>query len=117
MRVKRGNVLRKRHKKTLARAKGFRGSLSKLFRPAKQAVTKALAHSYRGRKQKKRNVRSLWIIRLNAAAREHGISYSQLIRGLKKSDISINRKSLSELAVENPTEFASLIEEVKGALT
>lgn len=116
MRVKGGSVSRKRHKKVLEQASGFRGSLSKLFRPANQALMKALAYSYRDRRNKKRDIRSLWIVRINAAARVNGISYSQLINGLKKANVMVDRKILSELAVNDAKTFGTLVETAKKAL-
>jgi large subunit ribosomal protein L20 len=110
MRVKRGNVSRKRHKKILKMAKGFRGSHSRLFRMANQQVMKALRNAYRDRRKKKRDFRRLWITRINAAARINGISYSQLIGKLKKSNIDINRKMLAQLAVIDPAGFAKVVE-------
>jgi large subunit ribosomal protein L20 len=110
MRVKRGNVARKRHKKILKMAKGFRGSHSRLFRMANQQVMKALRNAYRDRRKKKRDFRRLWITRINAAARINGISYSQLIGKLKKANIDINRKMLAQLAVIDPAGFAKVVE-------
>ncbi|BAU14692.1 ribosomal protein L20 [Leptolyngbya sp. NIES-3755] len=109
-RVKRGNVARKRRKKILKLAKGFRGSHSRLFRTANQQVMKALRNAYRDRRKKKRDFRRLWITRINAAARQQGISYSQLIGKLKKADIVINRKMLAQLAVLDPAGFAKVVE-------
>lgn len=109
VRVKRGNVARKRRKKILALASGYRGAHSVLFRVANQQVMKALRYSYVGRKQKKRIFRRIWISRINAASRLNGISYSQLIHKLKISNIDINRKILSQIAVLDPTTFKSLI--------
>ncbi|NES95447.1 MAG: 50S ribosomal protein L20 [Desertifilum sp. SIO1I2] len=110
MRVKRGNVARKRRKKILKLAKGFRGSHSKLFRTANQQVMKALRSAYRDRKKRKRDFRRLWIVRLNAAARQEGISYSQLIGKLKKANIGLNRKVLAQMAILDPTSFAKVVE-------
>jgi large subunit ribosomal protein L20 len=114
-RVKRGNVARKRRKKILKLAKGFRGSHSKLFRTANQQVMKALRNAYRDRRKKKRDFRRLWITRINAAARIHGVSYSQLIGKLKKADILINRKMLAQLAVLDPDGFAKVVEKAVQA--
>ncbi|MBN8559584.1 MULTISPECIES: 50S ribosomal protein L20 [Leptolyngbya] len=114
-RVKRGNVARKRRKKILKLAKGFRGSHSKLFRTANQQVMKALRNAYRDRRKKKRDFRRLWITRINAAARIHGVSYSQLIGKLKKADILINRKMLAQLAVLDPDGFAKVVEKAVKA--
>ena len=110
MRVKRGNVARKRRKKILKLAKGFRGSHSKLFRIANQQVMKALRNSYRDRRKRKRDFRRLWIARINAASRQNGMSYSQLICNMKKADIQINRKMLANLAVLDPDAFAKVVE-------
>jgi len=112
-RVKRGNVARKRRKKILKLAKGFRGSHSRLFRTANQQVMKALRNAYRDRRKKKRDFRRLWITRINAAARQQGISYSQLIGKLKKADILINRKMLAELAVKHPAVFDKMVAVLK----
>jgi large subunit ribosomal protein L20 len=109
VRVKRGNVARKRRKKVLALASGYRGAHSVLFRVANQQVMKALRYSYVGRKQKKRIFRRIWISRINAASRLNGISYSQLIHKLKKSNIDINRKILSQIAVLDAATFKSLV--------
>lgn len=115
-RVKRGNVLRKRHKKILKLAKGFRGSRSKLFTVANQAVMKALKYAYRDRRRRKRDFRRLWITRINAAARQHGLSYSQFAFGLKRANITLNRKVLADLAVTDKAAFAKIADEVKKAL-
>ena len=112
-RVKGAMNTRKRHKKILKLAKGYRGAKSKLFRTANQAVMKSLTSAYRDRKQKKRNFRQLWIARINAAARMNGISYSKFMNGLKKNGIEINRKMLAEIAVADPAAFAKLVEKVK----
>jgi large subunit ribosomal protein L20 len=109
VRIKRGNVARKRRQKVLARAKGFRGSSSKLFRIANQQVMKALRYSYVGRKRKKREFRSLWITRINAAARLEGINYSNLISLLKSAEISINRKILAQMAVADISSFNKIL--------
>nr|YP_010952235.1 ribosomal protein L20 [Gloiopeltis furcata]WMP13904.1 ribosomal protein L20 [Gloiopeltis furcata] len=109
-RVKRGNIARKRRKNILRLARGFRGCQSSLFRTAKQQVLKALRYSYRGRKNKKRDYRRLWIVRINAAVRPSGINYSQFISGLKKSQIALNRKMLEELAIMDTAVFQKLIE-------
>ena len=110
VRVKRGNVARKRRKKILSLASGYRGAHSVLFRVANQQVMKALRYSYIGRKQKKRIFRRIWISRINAASRVNGLSYSQLIHKLKKSNIDINRKMLSQIAVLDSSTFKSLVE-------
>ena len=109
-RVKRGNVARKRRKKVLKLAKGFRGSHSKLFRTANQQVMKALRYAYRDRRRRKRDFRRLWITRINAAARLQGMSYSRLIGQLKKSNIEINRKMLAQMAVLDPEGFNQVVE-------
>jgi large subunit ribosomal protein L20 len=109
-RVKRGNVARKRRNKILKLAKGFRGSHSKLFRTANQQVMKALRYAYRDRRNRKRDFRRLWITRINAAARLHDISYSQLMGQLKKANIDINRKMLAQMAVLDPAGFAKVVE-------
>jgi len=111
-RVKRGNVARRRRKKILKLAKGFRGSHSKLFCTAKQQVLKALRYSYIGRKNKKRYYRKLWIIRINAAVQEYQINYSQFIYHLKKSGIALNRKMLSQLAILDNKSFNFLIKSI-----
>ncbi|MBD0269549.1 MAG: 50S ribosomal protein L20 [Cyanobacteria bacterium Co-bin8] len=109
-RVKRGNVARKRRNKILKLAKGFRGSHSKLFRTANQQVMKALRSAYRDRRRRKRDFRRLWITRINAAARQEGISYSRLIGQLKKANIEINRKMLAQMAVLDPQSFSKVVE-------
>ena len=109
VRVKRGNVARKRRKKILSLASSYRGAHSVLFRVANQQVMKALRYSYVGRKQKKRIFRRIWISRINAASRLNGISYSQLIHKLKKSNIDLNRKILSQIAVLDGSTFKSLM--------
>jgi large subunit ribosomal protein L20 len=114
-RVKRGNVARKRRKKILKLAKGFRGSHSKLFRIANQQVMKALRNAYRDRRKRKRDFRRLWITRINAAARMHGVSYSQLTGQLKKANIELNRKMLAQLAITDPQAFEKVVEMSKTA--
>ena len=114
-RVKRGNVARKRRKKILKLAKGYRGSHSKLYRTANQQVMKALRNAYRDRRKRKRDFRRLWITRINAAARSHGISYSQLIGQLKKANVELNRKMLAYLAMLDSEAFAKVIEVAKQA--
>lgn len=109
-RVKRGNVARKRRNKILKLAKGFRGSHSTLFRTANQQVMKALRNAYRDRKKRKRDFRRLWIVRINAAAHLHGVSYSQLMGNLKKANVQINRKMLAQLAVIDPDSFSKVVE-------
>jgi large subunit ribosomal protein L20 len=110
VRIKRGNVARKRRKKILQMAKGYRGAHSRLFRIANQQVMKALRYSYVGRKQKKRMFRRLWITRINTMSRMNGIPYSRLIHNFKKSNISLNRKMLSQIAVLDAPAFGKLIE-------
>ena len=114
-RVKRGNVARKRRKKILKLAKGFRGSHSKLFRIANQQVMKALRNAYRDRRKRKRDFRRLWITRINAAARMNDLSYSKLIHQLKKADVGLNRKMLAQLAMVDPQAFAKVVEVAKSA--
>lgn len=112
-RVKRAVNAKKRHKSILKQAKGYFGAKSKLFRPANQAVMKSLNYSYIGRKQRKRDFRKLWITRINAATRLYGLSYSKFISGLKKAGIDINRKMLSEMAINDPEGFKELVNIVK----
>lgn len=112
-RVKRGVNAKKRHKNILKQSKGYFGAKSKLFRTANQAVMKSLNYAYIGRKQRKRDFRKLWITRINAAARINGMSYSKFISGLKKANITINRKMLSEMAINDPVGFAKLVEIAK----
>jgi large subunit ribosomal protein L20 len=114
-RVKRGNVARKRRKKILKLAKGFRGSHSRLFRTANQQVMKALRNAYRDRRKRKRDFRRLWITRINAASRQQGLSYSKLMGGLKKANIEINRKMLSQMAILDPAGFAKVVEIARKA--
>jgi large subunit ribosomal protein L20 len=113
VRVKRGNVARKRRKKILHLAKGYRGAHSRLFRVANQQVMKALRYAYIGRKQKKRTFRKIWITRINSASKLNGLTYSKLIHLFKKSNIDLNRKMLSQIAVLDPTTFNKLVEFVK----
>ncbi len=110
MRVKRGNVLRKRHKKILKLAKGFIGARSRIFKVANTAVMKALKYQYRDRRNLKRNMRRLWIVRINAAVREYDLSYSRFMNLLKKAEVTINRKMLSELAVNEPEAFKTVVD-------
>jgi large subunit ribosomal protein L20 len=114
-RVKRGNVARQRRKKILKLAKGFRGSHSKLFRTANQQVMKALRSAYRDRRKRKRDFRRLWIVRINAASRQQGMSYSQLIGNLKKADIQLNRKMLAQIAVLDPASFDKVVQAASAA--
>lgn len=115
-RVKRGNVRKERRKKILKAAKGYWGTKSKAHRMAKQAVDKALGYAYRDRRQKKRQLRSLWIVRINAAARLHGLSYSRLMAGLKAAGNELDRKVLADLAVRDPQAFGLIAETAKQAL-
>lgn len=115
-RVKGGLGAKKRHNRTLKLAKGYRGARSKQYRVAKQSVMRALTSSYAGRKERKRQFRQLWIARINAAARMNGISYSQMMHGLKVSGIEINRKMLAEMAVNDAEGFAALAELAKKAV-
>ncbi|VFB16467.1 50S ribosomal protein L20 [Urinicoccus massiliensis] len=112
-RVKRAVNAKKKHKSILKQAKGYFGAKSKLFRPANQAVMRSLTYAYIGRKQRKREFRKLWIARINAAARLNGLSYSKFISGLKKANIEINRKMLSELAIHDAEAFTKLVEVAK----
>src|SRR5579862_2337841 len=107
-RVKRGVTARARHKKVLEKAKGYYGARSRVFRAANQAVIKAGQYAYRDRRVRRRDFRALWIVRINAAAREHGLSYSAFIHGLKKADIQIDRKILADIAVRDKAAFATL---------
>ena len=115
-RVKGGLGAKKRHNRTLKLAKGYRGARSKQYRVAKQSVMRALTSSYAGRKERKRQVRQLWIARINAAARMNGISYSQMMHGLKVAGVDINRKMLAEMAVNDAAGFAALAEIAKKAV-
>ena len=115
-RVKRGVTARARHKKVLALAKGYRGRRKNVYRVAKQAVMKAGQYAYRDRRQRKRQLRQLWIVRINAGARENGLSYSKFMNGLKKAAIEIDRKVLADLAVFEKAAFAQLVEKAKAAL-
>ncbi len=115
-RVKRGVTARRRHKKILKLAKGYYNARRKVFRVANQAVIKAGQYAYIGRKQKKRNFRSLWITRINAAARIHGLSYSRFMNGMLKAGITLDRKVLADIAVHDAPGFAALAEKAKGAL-
>lgn len=115
-RVKRGVTAHARHKKIIEQAKGYRGRRKNVLRVAKQAVTKAGQYAYRDRRQRKRQFRVLWITRINAAAREHGLSYSQFINGLHKAAINIDRKILAELAISDKHAFAELAKQAKSIL-
>jgi large subunit ribosomal protein L20 len=114
-RVKRGTVRRAKRKKLLARAKGYYANKSKLYRAAKESVDTALKYAYTGRRRKKRDFRRLWIVRINAAAREHGLTYGQLINGLKAAGVTLDRKMLSDLAVNEPASFAALAKQARSA--
>ena len=116
MRVKRGVAAHKRHKKYLDLAKGFRGGRSKLYRTAREAVERSLVYSYRDRKVRKREFRKLWILRINAAAREGGLSYSRFMDGLKKANINLDRKVLADMAVRAKEDFAKLVELAKASM-
>ena len=115
-RVKRGVQARARHKKVLKQTKGHYGARSRVFRVAKQSAIKAGQYAYRDRRQRKRQFRALWIVRINAAAREFGLSYSRFMEGLKKANIELDRKILADLAVMNPAAFATIAEQAKVAL-
>ena len=116
-RVKRGVTARKRHKKIIKLAKGYRGRAKNCFRVAIEKVEKALQYSYRDRRTKKRDFRGLWIQRINAAVREHNMVYSQFINGLKLANIDLNRKMLSEMAINDPEGFSKIVEHSKKALS
>ncbi|HEY9841342.1 MAG: 50S ribosomal protein L20 [Candidatus Sericytochromatia bacterium] len=116
MRVRGGIVTRRRHKKFLKLAKGHRGSLHRLYRPAKESVFKALKYATMHRREKKRDFRRLWIARINAAVRAEGINYSNFMNGLKKAGVTMNRKMLSELAIHDPGAFKTLVETAKSKL-
>lgn len=113
-RVKRGVASHKRHKRLLNQAEGRRGTRSKLIKPAREALLHAMAYAYVGRKQRKRQMRGLWIVRLNAAARQNGLTYSSLVSGLKKAGVALDRKVLADIAVRDPATFASIAEVAKA---
>lgn len=115
-RAKTGSVAKARHKKILQQAKGYRGARSRTFKTAKQAVARAGQYAYRDRRQRKRQFRALWVVRINAAARANGMNYSTLVNGLGKAEITLDRKVLAELAVNDQTVFASLAKRAKTAL-
>lgn len=115
-RVKRGVGVRRRHKKVLKQAKGYFGHKSKLFKVSNQAVMKSLNYAYRDRRQKKRDFRRLWITRINAGARQNGLSYSRFMNGLAKSGIQLDRKVLADIAVRDKAGFTALVEQAKAAL-
>ncbi|HEX5692410.1 MAG TPA: 50S ribosomal protein L20 [Roseiflexaceae bacterium] len=114
-RVKRGVMVRKRHNKLLKEAKGYQGSRSRRIRVARQTVLKALSYAYRDRRNRKRDFRRLWIIRINAAARQNGMSYSKFINGLKLAGINLDRKILADMAVRDPAAFSSVVEQIQRA--
>jgi large subunit ribosomal protein L20 len=116
MRVKTGTVRRKKHKKILKMAKGFYSGRRKHFRKAKEQIERSLVYAFRDRKQKKRDFRKLWIVRINAACRLNGISYSRFINGLKKAGIELDRKILADLAMNEPEVFAAVVQKAKVAL-
>lgn len=115
-RVKRGVTARAKHKKILKKAKGYYGARSRVYRVAKQAVIKAAQYAYRDRRQKKRQFRTLWIARINAAARLHGLSYSRFMNGLSKAGVELDRKVLADVAVHDPAGFQKLAEQAAAAL-
>jgi large subunit ribosomal protein L20 len=115
-RVKRGVTAKARHKKVLKKAKGYYGARSRIYRVAKQAVIKASQYAYRDRKQRKRQFRSLWIARINAGVRQHGITYSQFMNGLKKAEIEVDRKVLADLAVHDAVAFEVIVKQAQEAL-
>ncbi len=115
-RVKRGVTARAKHKKVLKAAKGFREARSRVYRVAKQAVIKAAQYAFRDRRNKKREFRALWIIRVNAAARANGMTYGQFMNGLKKAAIQIDRRVLADIAIHDKTAFTSLVEQAKAGL-
>lgn len=114
MRVKRGLAAHRRHKKYLDMAKGFRSGRHKLYRTAREAVERSLVYAYRDRKVKKREFRKLWIMRINAAVREHGMSYSRFVNAMQKAGIELNRKVLADIAVRDKAAFAQIVEQVKA---
>ena len=116
-RIKGGMNAKKKHNRVLKLAKGYRGARSKQYRVAKQSVMRALTSSYAGRKQKKRQFRQLWIARINAAVRDEGLSYSRFIDGLNKAGVTLNRKALSNMAIEDPAAFKAVVEVAKKALS
>ena len=115
-RVKRGVTAHRRHKKILKKAKGYYGARSRVFRVAKQAVTKAGQYAYRDRRQRKRQFRSLWITRINAQSRANGLTYSRLINGLKRADVALDRRVLADLAVHDKEAFSAVVERARTAL-
>ena len=115
-RIKRGVTARRRHKKILDRAKGYYGARSRVYRVAKQSVTKAGQYAYRDRRQRKRQFRALWITRINAASRANGLSYSRLVAGLRRAAIGLDRRVLADLAVHDKSAFATIVEKARAAL-
>jgi large subunit ribosomal protein L20 len=116
-RVKRGVAAHRRHKRLLAQAAGRRGTRSKLVRPAREALFHALVYAYRDRKARKRDMRRLWIERINAASRQHGLPYGRFIAGLKSAGVEVDRKVLADLAVREPAAFAKVVETAKASFT
>ena len=116
-RIKRGVAAHRRHKKILTLAKGYRGARRKLFKTANEAVMRALAYSYRHRRERKRDFHRLWIVRINAAARTHDMSYSQFMAGLKRAGVELDRKSLAEIAARDPQAFGALVQSARTALS
>ncbi len=115
-RVKRGFKARRRHNRILKLASGYRGSHSRLFRSAVEAVERGLVYAYRDRKVRKRQFRRLWIVRINAATRQHGLNYSRFVNGLKKAGIELDRKALAELAIADPAAFGDVVKAARAAL-
>jgi len=115
-RVKRGVTSRRRHKAVLEQASGFRGTRNRLFKRANEAVMRSLSYQYRDRRTRKREMRKLWIMRINAASREHGLPYGRFIEGLSKAGIEVDRKILADLAVRDPKAFAQFVDQAKTAL-
>ena len=116
-RVKRGVTARRRHKRLLNRAEGRRGTRSTLIRPAREALIHALVYAYRDRRDRKRDMRRLWIERINAASRQHGVPYGRFIHGLKSAGVEVDRKVLADLAVREPAAFAAMVETAKSSFT
>ncbi len=114
MRIKRGLTRHRRHRRILKQASGFRGARGKLIRPARNALEKSLKYAYRDRRQRKRQFHRLWVVRINAAARQRGLSYSRLMHGLKRAGVEVDRKILAELAVSHPKAFSELAELAKS---
>src|SRR5688500_19652685 len=116
-RIKRGVAAHRRHKRLLAQAKGRRGTRSKLVRPAREALIHALVYAYRDRRDRKRDMRRLWIERINAAAREHGLPYGRFIAGLKAAGVEVDRKILADMAIREPAAFSAMVETAKATFT